>query len=178
MRGRSLEAAYDDLTHLASQICETPIALISLVDRDRQWFKSHHGLAAGETPRSLAFCAHAIHTEAPLVVPDAEADERFRDNPLVTGAPHVKSYAGVPLDAGDGLNVGTLCVIDNRARQLKDSQIKALRTIGNQVVSQFQLRTRVRELGQLGRAKDESSRLPLEPTGTRFFVELPKGHPG
>ncbi len=104
------EAAYDDLTFLAAQICDTPIALVSLVDRERQWFKSHYGLDAHETPRNLAFCAHAILTDQTLVIEDSLRDKRFFDNPLVTGAPEVKFYAGAPLILRTNLEFGTLLV--------------------------------------------------------------------
>jgi signal transduction histidine kinase len=149
------EQAYDDLTFLAAQICQTPIALVSLVDRDRQWFKSHHGLGARETPRELAFCAHAILGDEPLVVEDALKDQRFHDNPLVTGQPHVKFYAGAPLILRPGIRIGTLCVIDDHARPLSDAQMQALQALARQVVTQCQLRLQVRELSRLDRSKDE-----------------------
>jgi GAF domain-containing protein len=91
------EPAFDTLTRLVSRLLQVPVALVSLVDENRQWFKSRVGLDALETPRDLAFCAHAIHHDAPFVVPDALLDHRFADNPLVTGAPHVRAYAGIPL---------------------------------------------------------------------------------
>ncbi|NWG85901.1 MAG: GAF domain-containing sensor histidine kinase [Hydrogenophilaceae bacterium] len=149
------EQAYDDLTFLAAQICQTPIALVSLIDRERQWFKSHHGLDARETPRDLAFCAHAIHDDQLFLVPDSLKDERFHDNPLVTGAPHVQFYAGAPLILRDNIRVGTLCVIDDHARDMTEAQKQALAAIARQVVSQMELRLKLHEIAQLDQAKDE-----------------------
>ncbi len=149
------EQAYDDLTFLAAQICGTPIALVSLIDRDRQWFKSHHDLDARETPRDYAFCAHAILGDEPLVVEDSAQDERFHDNPLAIGAPHVKFYAGAPLILRDGIRLGTLCVIDNRARTITPQQTEALKALARQVVDQMELRLKLREMQRLDCAKDE-----------------------
>lgn len=149
------EQAYDDLTFLAAQICQTPIALVSLIDRERQWFKSHHGLDARETPRDLAFCAHAIHGDDTLVVPDSLQDGRFHDNPLVIGAPHVKFYAGAPLVLRDNIRVGTLCVIDDHARNLTEAQRQALEALARQVVNQMDLRLKLNALAKLDQAKDE-----------------------
>jgi PAS domain S-box-containing protein len=148
------ESEFDDLTRLAAQICDAPIALISLVDADRQWFKSKQGLDANETPRELAFCAHAVHSGELLEVPNATEDERFRDNPLVTGEPDIRFYAGTPLVTGAGLSLGTLCVIDRTPRHLTPQQREALATLGRQVVRQLDLRLRQR---QEQRLKEEAS---------------------
>ena len=135
------ESDFDNITAIASQICNIPISLITLVDGDRQWFKSHHGLDVTETPREHAFCAHAIHdTDTVFIIEDARNDERFHDNPLVTGYPNVIFYAGVPLTNSAGLALGTLCVIDNKPNVLNETQLKALRALANQVMNLLELR--------------------------------------
>lgn len=127
------EERFDRHTRIAAALFEVPIALVSFVDTDRQWFKSRHGLTATETPRDAAFCAHAILGSDVLYVPDALADDRFADNPLVTGDPHVRFYAGVPLKSSDGSAVGTLCLIDHRARYLSPAELRLLVDLGKLV---------------------------------------------
>jgi PAS domain S-box-containing protein len=134
------EAEFDDLTRLASYICGTPIALVTLVDASRQWFKSRVGIEVSETPRETAFCAHAILGDELFEVPNALEDQRFADNPLVTGSPDIRFYAGVPLRTVDGFNLGTVCVIDRVPRKLDENQRDALRTISHQVVRLLEMR--------------------------------------
>jgi len=120
------EERFDRYTRLASRLFSVPIALVSLVDQERQWFKSRVGLELTEGPRSTSFCGHAIHGEAPLVVRDTALDDRFHDNPLVTGEPHIRFYAGVPLRGPQGLPMGTLCVIDREPREFDEGDLAAL----------------------------------------------------
>ena len=140
------EKAFDDLTHLASTICGTPISLVSVVDEKRQWSKSHKGLAATETPRDQAFCAHAIQHDEIMVVEDTHQDKRFYKNPLVTEDPKIRFYAGAPLQVANGARLGTLCVIDRVPRTLSDTQMVALKTLRDAVVTQLELRRAVNDL--------------------------------
>ncbi len=134
------EQEYDDLTQLAADICGTPIALISLVDRDRQWFKSRCGLDASETPRDISFCGHAVAENAILNIPDTAKDSRFADNPLVTQDPKIRFYVGIPLITPDLYTLGTLCVIDRQPRDLTQKQIQQLKALSRLVISQLELR--------------------------------------
>jgi PAS domain S-box-containing protein len=146
------ERDFDELTELASAICGTPIALISLVDKDRQWFKSHHGLEASQTDRALSFCAYAINEPTKLLqVENAKIDERFKENALVTGDPNIVFYAGVPLVDEGGYALGSLCVIDRERRKLTEMQESALKILAAQVISKLKLRKKLLELETAGK---------------------------
>lgn len=150
------EEDYDNITQLASAICETPISLVSLLDDKRQWFKSHHGLEVSETPKDFAFCAHAIvDPTATLSVEDARLDERFKENPLVKGDPRIVFYTGVPLVNPEGFPLGTLCVIDRKPKLLDEDQIRSLRALAKQVVNLLELRKANRSLTIYNRKLDE-----------------------
>lgn len=149
-----VEPEFDRLTALAAQLCDAPIALISLVDAQRQWFKSAYGLDFRETHRDIAFCSHAILDGKPLVVEDATADPRFEDNPLVTGGLHVRSYAGAPMITGDGHRLGTLCVIHDTVTRLDAAQLGGLEMLAAQAAAQIETRHRL--------VAAESARMTLE----------------
>jgi GAF domain-containing protein len=151
------EKSFDNLTRLAVYICKTPIALITLLDSDRQWFKSRINLTPAETSRDVSFCAHAILQTGTFVVPDTLDDERFNTNPLVTEEPHIRFYAGSPLTTAGGFKLGTLCVIDREPRVLSEGQLAALRTLSHQAMTLLEMRREIKSLknriGQLqGRA--------------------------
>lgn len=171
------EQAYDDITLLASHVAGTPIALISLIDEERQWFKSKVGLEVHETPRDYAFCAHAILAPGvPFVVRDATADSRFADNPLVKGAPDIRYYFGAPLVTPDQHALGTLCVIDRKPRRLGQAQAAALEALSRQVVTHLELRRSASELRQaaheravyLGQLEDYQTK--LEEQNARLLI--------
>ena len=162
------EGAFDDLVHLAALITGCPISLISLVDTNRQWFKSRHGLDALETPREFAFCAHAILTPGEIFeVPNTLHDDRFSDNPLVAGAPDIRFYAGVPLIVPGNMPIGTLCVIDRVPRQLSQAQADALRRLARLVEAQMKLRALVIETQRIA-SEAEQTQAALQASEVRF----------
>lgn len=165
------ERSFDDLTLLASHICRTPVALISLVDADRQWFKSRVGVTFGETSRAVSFCTHAIQQREIMVVPDARQDVRLRDNPQVTGDPHIRFYAGAPLVTPEGHALGTLCVVDRVVRTLTPDQLEALDALRRQAEAQLELR---RNLIELQQALAERDRADAEQAA--LLVELRAAH--
>ena len=148
------EEVFDDLTELAARICEAPVALISLIDEDRQWFKSKVGISVTETSRDISFCAHAIKQHDLFIIPDATLDQRFANNPLVTSDPKIRFYAGAPLITPDGYALGTLCVIDKVPRELRPEQQQALRVLARHVMMQLELRRHAKELTEVHQAKD------------------------
>ncbi len=167
------EPAFEGLADLTAHILDLPIALISIVDSERQWFKSAHGLGVPEIARDISFCAHVVAEDRELIVRDARVDPRFADNPLVLGDPQVRFYMGVPLRTHDGFVLGTLCAIDQKPRELTEEQQRLLRTIARQVTAQLELRRRNIELeahhrvqqtlqGQLERSLDEKDVLLQE----------------
>ncbi len=150
------EERFDDLTELAAIICGVPISLMTLIDADRQWFKSKVGLEMQETPRAQAFCTHAIMQPDMFVVSDASKDARFAQNPLVTGDPHIRFYAGAPLVSSDGHVLGTMCVIDREPRELNEEQLRALRILSRQVVYHMEMRNNLEELKAGLKARDQA----------------------
>jgi GAF domain-containing protein len=142
------ELVYDDIVALAARLCDTPIALVSLLDETRQWFKARTGLDAQQTPRELAFCAHAIVSEETMIVEDAEHDARFAENPLVTSGPGIRFYAGSPLTDSDGNSLGTLCVIDIVPRKLTSEQQASLEGLRRVLVTLIEQRTLSHELAE------------------------------
>ncbi|HHO47489.1 MAG TPA: sensor domain-containing diguanylate cyclase [Desulfobacteraceae bacterium] len=161
------EPSYDDITRLASYVCETPIALISLVDSDRLWFKSRIGLNLSEASREIAFCAHAILQPDIFVVPDTREDQRFADNPLVTGEPQVRFYAAAPLITTRGEALGTICVIDQVPKTLNDKQRELLGSLSRQVMVQLELHRHIQEQERQTRLMEEYQKT-LKETNTRL----------
>ena len=156
------ESDYDDITAIAAEICNMPIAMISLIDKDRQWFKSSIGVDVSETERAVSFCGHAINNQdKPFMVNDTRLDERFYDNPLVTGESNIVFYAGVPFVTEDGFPLGTLCVADQKPNTLTDHQIKSLTALSNQVMNLLNLRKSKKRLKE-ELAKQEDKNLDLE----------------
>ena len=151
------EEVFDDLTELAARICEAPIALISLIDEDRQWFKAKVGVTLNETSRDISFCAHAIKQTDLFIIPDATLDARFANNPLVTSDPKIRFYAGAPLITPDGYALGTLCVIDKVPREMREEQKHALRVLARHVMTQLELRRHAKELHEVSEEKDATS---------------------
>ncbi len=143
---------FDDLTRMAARVCETPISLISMLDANRQWFKSKFGLLAPESERETAFCSYTILGDDILEVPDASRDSRFFNNPLVTGPPKVVFYAGVPLRTTQGLNIGSLCVIDHKPRMLHPDQVEVLKTLARQAIHLLNLHQKVKKVERVGEA--------------------------
>jgi PAS domain S-box-containing protein len=167
------EESFDELTALAASICQTPIALVSLIDEDRQWFKSRVGWTATATPRDVSFCAHTILERDLLIVPDASADERFANSPLVTSDPGIRFYAGAPLVTPEGHALGALCVIDRRPRELTAEQTQALRILSHQVVALVQTRRHLAELQQSEealRAGEQRFRTFVDHAADAFFL--------
>ncbi len=161
------EQEFDDTARLAAHICGTPIALVTLVDEHRQWFKSHVGIPLTETPRDVSFCAHALlNPHEPLVVPDTTADARFADNQFVVAAPHVRFYAGMPLLNGEGHALGTLCVVDQTRHDLTPMQLDALRALARHVQALLEIRQQARrlqaEIAERKRVEVERERLITE----------------
>jgi len=163
---------FDRLVTLTASVLDAPIALISLVDRDRQWFLARHGLEIKETPRQMAFCAHAIAGDETLVVPDASQDHRFNTNPLVTAEPNIRFYAGTPLQSREGHNLGTLCVIDREPREFGPKQVTLLQELAQLVLRELELRRKLTVNPLTGLANRGSFLEQAQPELQRARAEL------
>ncbi|TGJ98819.1 GAF domain-containing sensor histidine kinase [Leptospira langatensis] len=161
------EEKYDQIVKAASLICGTPIALISLLDSKRQWFKAKVGLDAPETEKEISFCQFALGERKVFIVENADQDSRFKSNPLVTGPPFIRFYAGAPLNTPDGYTIGTLCVIDNKPNHLEPHQIEALQALANSVISYMELEEKSKKLIQL-----QAAAIELEKAKEQFFVNM------
>jgi len=183
------EKVFDELAELAAHICGAPIALITLVDENRQWFKSKVGVSVNETGRDISLCAHAILQDDLFIIPDTTLDERFKNNPLVTASPKIRFYAGAPLISPDGHALGTLCVLDQVPRELTADQKSALNILSRHVMTQLELRRHALELAKarserekiqadLARARAEISRLrhKSRPSSTLTKKRKPRKH--
>jgi hypothetical protein len=153
------EEVFDELATLAGLICGAPIALITMVDENRQWFKSKVGVTLDETGRDISLCSHAILQSGLFIIPDTTQDDRFKDNPLVTGGPKIRFYAGAPLVTPDGHALGTLCVLDKQPRHLTGDQMQALRVLSRHVMTQLELRRHAKELAT---ARDDCKKTRAE----------------
>ncbi|MBW0432352.1 GAF domain-containing hybrid sensor histidine kinase/response regulator [Leptospira yasudae] len=161
------EEKFDSLTQIAAFICDTPTALISLIDVDRLWFKAKVGMADSETPRNISFCQYAILQDDIFEIEDAKQDARFKNNPLVLGPPFIRFYAGTPLKTPDGFNIGTLCVIDQNPKRLDDRQRIILKVLSNQVIANFELIKKNRELILIRKKEEE-----LQNSKSQFFANM------
>ena len=156
------ELAFDELVAMAAEVCDTPVAVVSLIDERRQWSKAAHGCPRGEVARELSFCTHAIESDEALIVTDATADPRFRDNPQVTAADGIRFYAGHPLVDSDGYALGTLCLIDNRTRTFDEVARRTLQRLADQVVHLMELRRSNRQLARcLKRVEEIATLVPM-----------------
>jgi diguanylate cyclase (GGDEF)-like protein/PAS domain S-box-containing protein len=167
------EEGFDSLVRLAAVICDTPVALITLVDRDRQWFKAAVGFAASETQRDIAFCAHTILQPDLFVITDASKDERFRQHPLVTDAPGIRFYAGMPLETEEGLRIGSLCVIDRTPKELDDRQVEALKLLTRQANKQINQRRQQHQM-EIGARQSQLIELELRESRELFHAFMDK----
>lgn len=153
------EKDFDELVELASIICGVPISLVTLIDAERQWFKSKKGLSTDSTPRDVSFCGHAINDDEVFIIENAVADKRFYNNPLVTEDPNIRFYAGMPIKSENGYNLGTLCVIDSKPKKLNETQIKALKILGGQASKLIELRDKKLKLESINEKLESLNQL-------------------